>query len=310
MIKNKSKILILFAIFSILAGPATAENNFSVFVSIAPQKYFLQQIGKDLIDVHVMVPPGASPATYEPKPKQLVALSRAKAYFAIGVPFEKAWMEKLISANPGIMVVHTDKGIKKIPMKRHFHYEESENSDSEKKRSRHVEKENTHENNHAIADPHIWLSPPLVLKQSRTISNALCQLDPGNSGVYKANLEKFQSRVKELDSSLKKTFKDKKNLKFMVFHPAWGYFAQAYGLTQIPIEIEGKDPKPAELKELIGYAVKQNIQVIFVQPQFSAVSARVIAKGIGARIAYADPLSVNWMSNLREVADKFMAALK
>lgn len=293
-----------------LAKPVLSEIRMQVFVSIVPQKYFLQQIGKDLIDIHVMVPPGASPAAYEPKPKQMMALSNAKAYFAIGVPFEKAWLKKLISASPEMIVFHTDEGIKKLPMKTKPNYE----NDKKTKRFLGKNNDNLKEGNknaghQGISDPHIWLSPPLVLKQARTIVNALCELDPQNSLTYKANFKDFVSRIKKLDNDLKQTLQDK-GLEFMVFHPAWGYFAHTYGLKQIPIEIEGKDPKPAELKKLIEHAREQNISVIFVQPQFSPTSAQVIAREIEAQIAYADPLALDWMANLREVANKFMVALR
>jgi zinc transport system substrate-binding protein len=99
-------------------------------------------------------------------------------------------------------------------------------------------------------------------------------------------------------------------VEFMVFHPAWGYFAQAYGLEQVPVEIEGKEPKPAELKHLIKHAKEKNIKVIFVQPQFSAQSARTIANTIEAEIVFADPLALNWADNLQRVAEKFSTAFK
>jgi zinc transport system substrate-binding protein len=113
-----------------------------------------------------------------------------------------------------------------------------------------------------------------------------------------------------MDADLKKTFAGKKGLQFMVFHPAWGYFADTYGLKQVPIEIEGKDPKPAQLKALIQHAREDGIKVIFVQPQFSSQSAELVAREIGGQVAFANPLAEDWMANLREVADKFESALK
>jgi zinc transport system substrate-binding protein len=95
-----------------------------------------------------------------------------------------------------------------------------------------------------------------------------------------------------------------------VFHPAWGYFAHAYGLTQVPVEIEGKEPKPAQLKALIQHAREEGIKVIFVQPQFSSKSAKLVAREIGGEVAFVDPLAEDWSANLREVADKFRAALR
>jgi zinc transport system substrate-binding protein len=163
---------------------------------------------------------------------------------------------------------------------------------------------------HSGLDPHIWLSPPLVKIQARTILAALQEADPGTRSVYEANFKAFATQINRLDADLKKTFAGKTGLQFMVFHPAWGYFAHAYGLQQVPIEIEGKEPKPAQLKELIQHARKNDIKVVFVQPQFSSQSAEVVAREIGGQVAFVDPLAEDWMANLSQVADKFQAALK
>jgi len=328
----------------ILPGYALAGERIPVFVSIVPQKYFVQQIGKDLVSARIMVRPGASPATYEPKPKQMADLSKAKIYFAIGVPFENAWLEKIAAANPNMRVVHTDHGIEKIAMAAHHHHddhEEGEHHGEEKhdheKGEHHGEDDHDHEkgehhgeaehgpkkgehheeskhekdhHEHAGLDPHIWLSPPLVKIQARAILAALQEADPAHRSVYEANFKAFSERIDQLDADLKETLAGKAGLQFMVFHPSWGYFAHAYGLKQVPIEIEGKDPKPAQLKELIEHAREIGIRVIFVQPQFSARSAKLVAREIGGQVVYADPLAPDWLDNLREVAKKFKMALK
>jgi zinc transport system substrate-binding protein len=164
--------------------------------------------------------------------------------------------------------------------------------------------------NHGILNPHIWLSPPLVKIQAHTILSALQQVDPSHGTFYQTNYHEFISRIHELDGQLKTLFAEKQGLQFLVFHPAWGYFAHAYGIEQVSIEIEGKDPKPARLKELIEYAREKHIKMIFVQPQFSTKSADLVAKEIGGQVAVADPLAEDWMANLREIANKFEAALK
>jgi zinc transport system substrate-binding protein len=285
---------ILLALLTTALPPkrAVAKAPLTVFVSIAPQKYFVEQIAKGLVDVQVMVQAGASPHIYEPRPQQMVALSKAKLYFAIGIEFEKANLKKIVSTNPQIKVIHTDQGIKKIPMANHEHGNDEEDHD------------------HGILDPHIWLSPPLVKMQARTILNALQKAVPSKGPVFESNYHQFVSSIDELDGQLKKTFAGKKGLAFMVFHPSWGYFAQAYGLKQIPIEMEGKNPKPALLKELITHAREKNIKVVFVQPQFSSRSAKLVAREIGGQVVFADPLAEDWMANLRAVAGKFEAALR
>jgi len=298
-------------------GHAFATEKLPVFVSIVPQKYFVQQIGGDLIDVQAMVLPGASPATYEPKPKQMADLSKAKIYFAIGVPFENAWLEKIAAASPNTRVVHTDHGIEKREMAAHhhedaaeMHHEDAHNNEKAEHHEDAGRCEDQQHHEHAGLDPHIWLSPPLVKIQSQAILVALQETDPANRNVYEANFKAFAAQIDELDADLNKTFTGKTGLQFMTFHPAWGYFGDAYGLKQVPIEIEGKDPKPAQLKELIQHARENGIKVVFVQPQFSSRSAELIAQEIDGQVAFADPLAQDWMANLRQVADKFEAALK
>jgi zinc transport system substrate-binding protein len=267
----------------VLVGQSEAAvDRITVFVSIAPQKYFVQQIGKDLIDVRIMVPPGASPAAYEPRPKQMTELTASRMYFAIGVAFENTWLDKIAAVNPGMKVIHTDNGIKKIPMDAHPHPDRVGRKESHSDEDEHA---------HDGLDPHIWLSPPLVKIQARTILASLQEIDPERQNTYAANYREFISRIDELDAGLKKTFAGRQNLQFMVFHPAWGYFARAYGLRQVPIEIEGKNPKPALLKDLIVHAREKGIRVVFVQPQFSTKSAEIVAREIGGRVAFADPLA-------------------
>lgn len=278
-------------------APHAAAGAVSVFVSIAPQKYFVQQIGKQLVDVQVMVPPGADPHTYEPRPRQMVALSTAALYFAIGIEFESARLDKIAAANPRMAVVHTDAGIRRIAMtaghhgKAHHHGEEDRHGGDG-------------------LDPHIWLSPPLVRQQAVSIRDALKRVDPGNAAAYDAHCREFTARIDRLDVRFRTMFEGKRGLRFMVFHPSWGYFAHSYGLEQVPIEVEGKRPKPAQLAALIERAREKGIRVIFVQPQFSRKSADLIAREIGGRVVFADPLAEDWAANLQAVADEFQAALR
>ncbi len=276
----------------ILICCAPAYGNMAVMVSIAPQKYFVQQICRDLASVQIMVPPGANPATYEPKPRQMAAISKTRIYFSIGVPFEHAWLKKIAAANSAMTVVATDRGIQKLPMAAGHHHEGATQLE------------------HPSLDPHIWLSPPLVRIQARTILNAMQAADPDHRSVYESNFKAFMTQLSNLDDELKRLFSGRTGQQFMVFHPSWGYFAQGYGLKQVPIEIEGKEPKPAQLRELIEHAREDGIRSIFVQPQFSTKSARVIAEAIGAQVVMADPLAEDWADNLRAVARKFESALK
>jgi zinc transport system substrate-binding protein len=269
----------------------------------------------------------------------MAALTGARAYFAIGVPFEKVWLEKIAAANPKMQMVHTDRGIPKRSMAAHHHHDEpAHHHDAEPDHHHKAEAGHHHhgeadhgepheaadpheahtENHHeghgkqgeTGQDPHIWLSPPLVKKQAHHILTAVKTLDPEHSAEYEPNYHRLVTAIDALDDDLRATFARHQGLEFMVFHPSWGYFADAYGLTQVPIELEGKDPKPAQLQTLIRHARERGIKVIFAQPQFSAKSARLIAREIGGQGAFADPLAADRMENLRSVAARFKAALK
>lgn len=319
LIKTVLVGLSIFALFQFsIPLPATASANGStdekmhIFVSILPQKFFVEQIGKNIVDVQVMVQPGASPHTYEPKPQQMASLSETKIYFSIGLPFERVWLGKIAAANKKMSIVHTDEGIKKIHMMEHYHHDEESEHKEDIGHDKHHENESgkTDNSHNGEPDPHIWLSPELVIIQAQHILKALKNADPDHASIFDSNYNKFISEVEKLDGELKKIFADKPGVQFMVFHPSWGYFAHTYNLQQLPIEIEGKNPKPSQLQELILRAKKDKISVVFAQPQFSVKSARQIAREINGEVVFADPLAYNWFDNLREVAAKFKSALK
>jgi zinc transport system substrate-binding protein len=304
MTRSSAAIFFTLCLLSLsLLAPPSGAQPIPVFVSILPQKYFVEKIGKALVDVSVMVPPGYNPHVYEPKPNQMVRLSKARIYFAIGIPLEDAWLAKFAAMNPKMLVVHTEAGIEKIPMISHDHRETGEHETEKRPK-------NQQEEEHGTMDPHVWLSPPEVKIIAKNILRALQGTDPTNSSIYEENTARFLEEIERLDSQLRSIFAGKKGMKFMVFHPSWGYFARAYGLVQVPVEFEGKEPKAAQLKEIIEHARKEGIKVIFVQPQFSTRSAETIAKAIGGRVVFADPLSLDWAGNLREQAEKFKAALR
>ena len=263
-----------------------------VMVSIAPQKYFVERIGNEYVTVNMMVPPGAEPHTFEPKPAQLKALSHSSAYMRIRIDFESAWMDKIKAANPKMLIVDTTQGIQRMPMTADYHEEGKAHTD---------QGENL--------DPHIWLSPPLVKVQARTIANALIQLDAKHKQVYQANLERFLADIDTLDADVREALEGVKNRKFIVFHPSWGYFARDYGLEMIPIQVGGQEPSAAELGALITKAQQEGIKVVFAEPEFSTQSADTIAREIGGQVLLLNPLSSDWLNNLRTVANTFAKVL-
>lgn len=295
---------IVCTVILFLPHTVPAKEKASLFVSIAPQEFFVRKIAGDRFDVSVMVAPGADAHTFEPKPRQMIALSEAKIYFAIGVEFEKTWLDRFQALNPDLKIVHTHHGIKKIPIKAFQHQEKDANPNRTS-----AKKDHGQQHGRGGLDPHIWLSPPLVKILARNIRKALQDLDSAHASVYEANYQRFIAEIDKLDAELRGIFKGKQGLGFMVYHPSWGYFAHTYQLAQIPVEIEGKAPKPAQLKALIAHAKEHGIKVIFVQPQFSARSADLIAREIGGQVAFVDPLARHWANNLREVALAFNKAL-
>ncbi len=294
---KRTNIFILLSLAMILTTSIANATPLQITVSIVPQEYFVKQIGGNLVDVNTMVRPGSSPATYEPQPRQMAQLSKADLYFAIGVPFERAWLPRFKSANKELKIVRLGDSIVRMPMKSHIHENDNESEEHH---------EHEKQDSHFLADPHIWLAPQLVRIISTEIRDSLIKKDPEHAQTYRENYFSFAEKINRLDAKLLKLFADQKdNLSFMVYHPSWGYFAKTYGLTQIPIELEGKDPSPKELAQLISFAKKNSVAAIFVQPQFSQKSAKAIASSIGAKVLTADPLASDWVENLERAAQAF-----
>lgn len=300
--KIRAAIITLLAcgLLACLSGPAFAEQGLPVFVSIAPQKYFVEKIGGDLVDVSVMVKPGASPATYEPTPGQMSALADADGYFAIGVPFEDTWLERFIAANPQMEIVYTNRRIHQMPMATHEHQFDPKQKEMHPREA------------HWSLDPHIWLSPELVRKQALNIYKGLTLIDPKHEDIYSNNMFAFLREIDNLDDEIKKILAPLPQSKraFIVFHPSWGYFAKEYNLNQIPIEAEGKEPGPKQVAQIVKYGRDRDIKVVFVQPQFSTKSAKVIASEMDAKVVPLDPLAENWAANLLEAAKAFRRGLE
>ena len=301
---NRNLTLCIIAMFCLLTAfmepGAYAESVKNVFVSIAPQKYFVDAIGGEFVETTVIVSPDRSPADYEPSPAQMMKMAKADIYFSIGVPFENVWLKKFLAINPQMKVIATDEGIEKKPIDR-YEIVETESGHPEDEHHRH----------RGAMDPHIWLSPPLVKIQARHIADGLIAADPAHAEMFKQNLSRFIARIDHLNRELTALFTpETQGKKFLVFHPSWGYFADAYGLEQISIEIEGKAPKAREVKQLIEYARAHRIRLILVQPQFSAKQAKIIAGEINGKIIPADPLAESWYDNIRTVALSIKQALQ
>lgn len=283
-------ILLIFQASS-CSDPVTydKENKKGIIVSILPQAEFAEKIGNDKIRVTVMIPPGASPHTYEPTPGQLEEISCAELYAKVGsgVEFELAWMDKIIKMNREMLLVDCSRNIDIIDSRA-----EHSGTDTRGK------------------DPHIWLSPLNAVIMVENIFNGLVEIDTDSRGFYLENKEDYQEELMELDNQIREILSGKKNRKILVFHPAWTYFAEEYGLEQISVEEEGKEPTIRGMEELIDQAVKNDIKVLFASPEFSTKSAETIAREIGGSVVLISPLEKDYINNLRNAASVFAESME
>ncbi len=281
-------------ILTVLLSSTYIFANINAVVSILPEQTFVKAIGGEKVNISLMVTPGSSPHTYEPKPSQMLAVSKADLYFAIGVEFENVWLPKFKNLNPHLAFVDLSEGIEKLPMLSAAHTCSSTHEAHE---------HHEHASSEGKKDPHIWTSPANVKRIARHIYEALSKHDPSNIKYYKENLEAFVKTIELTDQRLKKMFDTYKGPRtFMVFHPSWGYFAKDYGLEQIAVEIEGKSPKPRELVALIKKAKEKQVSAIFTQPEFSDASAKIIASELGIPVVKSSPMAQDWSDNLIRMA--------
>jgi zinc transport system substrate-binding protein len=248
-----------------------------VVTTVLPLGHFVERVAGDLVSVEVLIPPGASPATYEPTIRQRTALQDASLLVKVGhphFPFERAWLDRLLEDRDDLRVVSSAEG---LPL--------------------------------SGEDPHVWVSPPHVRKLAESIAQALLEMLPDHRTGIETRRDVFLDEIAVLDNELRSMLEPYRGRKFLVFHPAWGHFAEAYGIEQVSIEHEEKEPGPEELAHLVELARKEKVRVVFVQPQFHRASAELVADEIGARVVVVDPLAPNWAENLRDVARAFRRAL-
>jgi zinc transport system substrate-binding protein len=306
------------------ARAAEEAGPLATFVGIPPQAYVVERIGGKHVAAQVLVKPGQDPHTFEPSPRQMMALGRARIYFEVGMPFEKQLLAKIRQARPDLVVVDTSRGIKKRMMVGHHHDEADEQdhaqgevsaaAPSQREGPAHADEAGHREEGEAEreeeADPHVWLSPPLLKVQAQNVAAALIAADAANAPDYRRNLDAFLKDVDATDERVRNVLAPYKGQSFYVFHPAFGYFGDAYGLTQEAVEVEGKSPSPRQLAELIRKARADGVHIIFVQPQFASASASAVAAAIDGAVVPMDPLAKDVLKNLDDMAVKIQAALK
>ena len=275
----------------------------SAFVSILPHKTFVENVGGKRVNVQALVRPGQSPAIFEPTPRDMADLASADVYFRTGVPFEAGMMPRIRRSMKTLRIVDLRDGIELRRMKG------AAGDEGEVGTHRHS---HHHGEQHegGPPDPHIWLSPVLAKQQARTIRDALIDLDPSGRPTYAANCNAFIEKLDALHQSLQSALEPVRGDDLFVFHPAFGYFADAYGLHQVPVEIRGKEPTPRELTRFVARARRQNVRVIFVQKQFSQASARALARAIDGAVVALDPLAEDYLANMKRMARKIRSGLQ
>ncbi|MFO7905288.1 MAG: zinc ABC transporter substrate-binding protein [Pirellulaceae bacterium] len=280
-------------------GQQTQEASVRAVVSIQPQVWLVRQIGGKHVEVQALVQPGDSPATYQPTDEQISRVMASDVYFRIGVPFERAAWSEAIQATKKLRVVNTREGVPPRRMEEPVGHTGQERDQQHE----HAGDEHDHQHNHAGDDPHVWLSPPLLKIQAETIASRLQDLDPDHADVYQRNLEALKTRLDEVDASIRRKLAPFAGQAFLIFHPAWGYFADEYGLRQVAIESQGKEPTDREMTVLQTLAREEDINVVFVQPQIPGKSAEAIAEAIGGRVETLDPVAEDVLAEIRRAAE-------
>jgi zinc transport system substrate-binding protein len=286
-------ISLLTACLAALAAQAAPapQARLQVVVSILPQQYLVERIAGPRVDVLTLVQPGDNEATYSPGPATLAALDGASVWFTMGVHFEETWLRRITRDRPGMQVVPLAAG---LPLRQ----------------TESALRLHEHGHDHAgMPDPHTWTDPRLAARMAQQIADTLSRLDPDGAASYAARCDALQQELLALHEEIAATLAPVRGRTFIVFHPSWGYFADAYGLVQLPIEVGGREPGPRGLAEVIRRGREANAQAVFVQRQFSQRSARAVAQALGARIVEADPLALDYQANLRQVAARMAVAL-
>lgn len=301
---------ILFSMLAFLLAAVPGQAATTAYVTIAPQKYFVDRVSGGTVPVAVMVKAGSNPHAYEPRRSQMAELAKTTVYFTIGDSFDQIWLPRIVDVSTGITVVHTEAGVTKLPMTDHDHDEAEEAAHA--KGQDHNKHQDHEDHDHGTLDPHIWLDPARVKIQVQNIRDGLSKVDPANAQLYATNAATFLAEIDTLDQDIRLILAPlpENQRQFLVFHPSWGYFAHTYGLEQLSIEVDGKEPSAREMATIVATGRDKHVRVIFVQPQFSEKSATVIAQQIGARIVRLDPLAENWADNMRTAARAFAQALQ
>lgn len=278
---NRFLLIVLVALITACGSSKQEASGPVIAVSILPQQYLVKGIVDTLAEVQVLVPPGASPATWEVTPSEMRALGDALIYYRIGhIGFEKAWIGDIINLNPELKIIDLSATL------------ELRSIDS-----RHGD------HSHTGIDPHTWMTAENMEIMARQIYGDMSMLFPEHKDLIRKNYATLLAEIKQTGRYARKTLEKHRGRSFLIFHPSLGYFADAYGLEQIAIEYEGKEPSPAHLEDIVKQAKAKNIHTIFVQKEFDTRNAEIIADEIGAKIIIIDPLSADWPGSMKQLVN-------
>ena len=267
---------------------ARAAEPLLVFVTLPPQAFLAERIGGQAVTVHTLVAKGQDPHTFEATPRQVAALAQARLFFTVGLPFERTLVAKAAANNRNLLVMDSTSTIARLPM---------------------VEEEHDLHADHGEPDPHVWLAPANLRLMANNMTAALIAARPEQKALFQRNLAALDAELQALDHRLSVGLAPYRGRAFYVFHPAFGYFAAAYHLTQKAVETGGKSPSPKRLTELIRQAKADGVKVIFVQPQFDTRSAATLAQAIGGSVVPIDPMAKEVTANLTAIAAAVEQAL-
>ena len=274
--------------------PTSQPDTVGVVVSVLPQAFLAERVGGAHVRVTVLVGPGQSPHVFEPSQRQMAALSDARLYFTTALPFERVLADKLAPMFTTLRMVDTTRDIPLRPVTPCDHGHEDGGPDSHA---------------HGDPDPHVWLNPKFALRQAATMAAALREIDPAHAADYDRNLATLTTEINRVDERVAAALAPFKGRPFFVFHPAYGYFADRYGLVQVPVEEGGKEPSPRQLAALIDRAKQVGVRLVFVQPQFPTKSAEAVAQAIGGAVLPLDDLAPDYLANLDDMATKIARSM-
>lgn len=269
----------LFLLFAV--SFCAAASRPTVSVTLAPYAKMVRKIAGDSVDVVTLVPKNANPHTFEPKPEILREFSRVSLYLGDGSGLDNAWRPRFLGVNPDARVVDISKGVDFIG-------------------EEHSEGEHAAHDSDGELDPHLWNSPRTAIIVASNICEALALADAPNAGFYRTNLEKFSAELSKIDVRFAEALRNlpEERRTFIVFHPSYGYLARDYGLKQIAVEMDGKEPKPRDMRNLVLLSKRNHVKTVFVQPQFSRRAAESLSAEIHANIVSIDPLAFDFDAEL------------